>query len=200
MIWVGAATSGAHYNWAVTIGLMATRNCGLIQGCTYLVSQMIGSILAGVLLRLVVPHTIISKNNTNNQPELGFPATSTSKFDAFVFEVIGTFVLVFMVMTLVVDSRAPKHVYAIAIGGAVGVSIFAFGNFSGAALNPMRWFGPALISYLWPRSEQPGFYLNEWWVYIFAPIIGGCLASTLWQFVLRKDEYSEVKSAKIDFD
>ena len=157
MIWVGAATSGAHYNWAVTIALMVTRNCGIIKGCTYLVAQLLGSVLAGVLLRAIVPDLVISKNNTNGSPELGFPAADFElKKQAFVFEVIGTFVLVFMVMTLVVDSkRAPKHIYAIAIGGAVGISVLAFGSISGAALNPMRWFGPALIAYVWPLSESP---------------------------------------------
>jgi len=110
--------------------------------------------------------------------------------EAFIFEVVGTFILTFMVFALAVDKRAPKHIYGIGIGGALGVSALAFGKVSGAALNPCRWMGPALL-------------MGDWqfiWLYTLAPISGACVAGALYQWVLMKPEDEKVLTKTADFD
>jgi glycerol uptake facilitator-like aquaporin len=103
---------------------------------------------------------------------------------------IGTFILTFMVFALAVDKRAPKHIYGIGIGAALGVSVLAFGKVSGAALNPTRWLGPAIIMGAW----------EDVWLYTIGPISGACLAGALYQWVLMKPEDERVVQKAADFD
>lgn len=146
MIYIGAQVSGAHYNGAVTLGLILAKECQIFRGCMYMVTQLIGTMLGASLLQVMCPQSYISKAHKASGVSLGYPVPMINKLvEASVFEFIGTFLLVFMVFSLVVDKRAPRYIYAIAIGGSVGISVLSFGKISGAACNPWRWFGPALM-------------------------------------------------------
>jgi glycerol uptake facilitator-like aquaporin len=59
-----------------------------------------------------------------------------------------------MVFALAVDKRASKFVGALCIGGSLGAAILAIGPISGAALNPLRWFGPCLMGNLMCECES----------------------------------------------
>src|SRR5258708_39565335 len=50
-----AATSGGHINPAVTIGFLVTRRIAPLLGLLYIVAQLVGATLAGLLLRAVFP-------------------------------------------------------------------------------------------------------------------------------------------------
>merc|ERR1711881_359974 len=121
--------------------------------------------------------------DSNKSNMLGQPGWQSGMLmPAFIFEVVGTFILTFMVFALAVDKRAPKHVYGMGIGGALGVSVLAFGTVSGACLNPARWLGPATLSIGSAGSNYMGGLL----IYLPAPIIGAILAALLYMFVLYK--------------
>jgi len=49
MIYAGANVSGAHYNPAVSVALICIRKCNVVDGLLFIVSQLIGSVLAGLL-------------------------------------------------------------------------------------------------------------------------------------------------------
>ena len=140
-IYVGASISGGHYNPAVTLALFLTKNHSLEKTFFYILFQFMGSFMAGYVQHHFVPIADQYKGG------LGYPnPRADMKFQSFICEMIGTFVLTFMVFGCVVDKSAPQSVYGCTIGGALGASILAFGPISGSALNPARWLGPAVLA------------------------------------------------------
>jgi len=116
-----------------------------------------------------------------------------------------------MVFATAVDRRASKFVYAMCIGGSLGAAVLAVGPISGAALNPLRWFGPALFGKLLKdcnyndlspsdkttclnKSEGIGY----WWIYTAGPLAGGCLAAILYRFIFLNDQDERENEKKLN--
>ena len=65
------------------------------------------------------------------------------------------------------------------VGLTLTFAILALAPWTGGALNPARWFGPALASGRW----------SDWFVWIVGPIAGGVLAGVAyWGTFLRDKE------------
>jgi aquaporin Z len=92
-------------------------------------------------------------------------------------EAILTFLLVFAVMGTAVDPAAPK-IGGFGIGLVVFFDILAAGTITGAAMNPARAFGPALLSGSWTAHAA-------YWI---GPILGGILACQVYERLLMKKE------------
>lgn len=150
------ANSGAHFNPAVTAGFVATRRMDLPRGAMYVGAQLAGALLASALLAGAFGAEVAAD---------GTPAVADgiTVWGALVLEAIATFFLVLVVFGTAVDERAPRAVFPIAIGLTVALDIMAIGPLTGAAMNPARAFGPALVSGVWDAH----------WVYWLAPIVGG---------------------------
>ena len=71
-----------------------------------------------------------------------------------------------------VDPRGPR-IGGLAIGLAIAADILFAGPLTGAAMNPARWFGPAIVS---------GF-TDSWYVWIVGPLAGAVVAGWLWRYV-----------------
>ena len=166
MVSATAAVSGGHLNPAVTIGLFFTKKIDAINAMGYVVVQCLGGILAAALLKLIVPPTIISAIGMGT-PALG-PGISPGA--GLLTEIILTFFLVFVVYGTAVDSRAPK-VGGLFIGLAITLDILMGGPISGAAMNPARHLGPALL----------GGGTQYLWLYWLGPVIGGILAAVTYR-------------------
>lgn len=168
--------SGAHINPAVTIGFMATGRIGVGKGIGYIISQLVGGVLAGFALRVIYNSTVWSATN------LGTPALNASVpfLNGIYIEAILTFFLVFTVFATAVDDRAPKNIYGFSIGLVLVFNILMGGPLTGASMNPARTFGPAVAS---------GFFENHL-VYWIGPIIGGLVAALLYHnvFLPKKNE------------
>jgi len=80
-------------------------------------------------------------------------------------------------MGTVVDSAAPR-VGGFAIGLTVWMCVLAAGPLTGAALNPARTFGPALVAHFWVGQLA-------YWI---GPILGAVIAMQLYERVLLKRE------------
>ncbi|KAL2485638.1 Aquaporin TIP1-1 [Abeliophyllum distichum] len=96
-----------------------------------------------------------------------------SVWNAFVFEIVMTFGLVYTVYATAVDSKKGEVgiVAPIAIGFIVGANILAGGAFTGASMNPAVSFGPAMVSFTWTNH----------WVYWAGPLIGGGLTRVVYE-------------------
>ena len=85
-----------------------------------------------------------------------------------------TFFLVMVIFGTVVDPRGPKAVAPLAIGLTITMDILTGGRITGAAMNPARALGPAIV--------QQDF--TNWWIYWAGPIIGALIAAyaykTIW--------------------
>lgn len=162
------AVSGGHFNPAVTVGMWVTRRIETVAGLGYIVAQLAGAALAAAALVALFPEGLRSAAN------LGTPALGASvDFARGVgIEAILTFFLVTVIFGTAVDARAPK-LGGIAIGLTITMDILAGGPLTGAAMNPARAFGPALLSGHW----------NDHLVYWIGPIVGAVLASLLYHYL-----------------
>lgn len=165
--------SGGHINPAVTLGFIVTRRIELTRGIGYIISQLIGGLLAGFALRAVFASEVWATVH------LGTPAlnASVSFVNGIFIELILTFFLVFTVFATAVDKRAPQGVYGFAIGFVLVFDILMGGPLTGASMNPARTFGPALAS---------GFFENHL-VYWIGPFIGGAVAALIYDKFLIKE-------------
>lgn len=106
---------------------------------------------------------------------------SGSLLQSFILELILTFFLIFVILTVTSDKKS-KAFAGLAIGGTITLEALFGGPISGASMNPARSIGPAIIS---------GNF-NHLWLYIVATILGAILASLLYMIVTDKEE-EEVK-------
>ena len=173
MIYGGAHLSGAHFNPAVTVGLMLIRKCEVLEGLFFMLFQLCGGIIAGA--------QFLAMDGTGNDDRCWCPSwqEKTSWWKAVVFELVATWFLMMAIMGTAVDNRAPKGVFGVAIGGMLAVNILAIGNFTGGALNPTRMIGPSIGSGHFLTTK----FLEDFWVYLLGPFLGAIAAAFMWQFV-----------------
>jgi MIP family channel proteins len=163
MIYAVGHVSGAHFNPAVTFAFALTRHFPWARAAAYWAAQVVGAVLAAVLIR----------SSLGNDAHLGATLPSGSQAQSFVWELVLTFFLMFVIMAVATDTRAVGEAAAIAIGGTVGLDAMFGGPISGASMNPARSIGPALVA----------GDVHALWLYIAAPLIGAALGGLTYQFV-----------------
>ena len=165
--------SGAHLNPAITLGLAVTRKFPWNFVPAYIGAQLLGAILAAFAT------WITFGAEARNQVGLASPAPGPGVgfLQAVLVEIFITFILVFVVISVATDDRAPAGVAPIAVGSALAAAIFIGGPTTGAAVNPARALGPIIVAW------------NNWdvaLIYIIGPIIGGILAAVLYDSFISK--------------
>lgn len=160
--------SGAHVNPAVTFGMWVSGKMPTWEAVKYVVSQLIGSIFAALVLMLLL--------NPPAGANLGTPeiAKDLSLWQGLFIEALLTFFLVWAVMATT-DKKFPAAASGLTIGLTLTISIFIGGILTGAALNPARAFGPAAVS---------GHWVNHL-IYWAGPLLGALVAA-LTNRLLRK--------------
>ena len=169
MVSATAAISGGHLNPAVTIGAWVGKKINGKNALGYIVAQCLGAIVAAFCVTLAVPADVL------NAVKMGTPALGNgiTVGQGVVTEIILTFFLMFVVFGTAIDARAPK-VGGLFIGLAVVLDILMGGPISGAAMNPARHLGPALL----------GGGLENIWLYWVGPIVGAVLAAVVYTRML----------------
>lgn len=153
--------SGGHFNPAVSITMVLTRQMPLMAGLWYVISQLLGSIVAAILARAGFPEAVFKAAGGG----VPVPASDIPMLAALVFETIATFFLLIAIFGTAVDAQAPK-IGGFGIGLTVAFDILAIGPLTGASMNPARTFGPGLIANIWTGH----------WIYWVGPILGGAIA------------------------
>jgi MIP family channel proteins len=163
MIYAVGHISGAHFNPAVTLAFATSRHFSRRRVTVYWSAQLTGAVAAALLLR----------TSLGNIAHVGATVPSGSDRQAFVWEAVLTFFLMFVIMGVATDTRAVGEAAAIAIGGTVGLDAMFGGPITGASMNPARSLGPAIAS---------GDYTSIW-VYLTAPLLGAVLAAATYQLL-----------------
>jgi glycerol uptake facilitator-like aquaporin len=142
----------------------------------YWVAQLLGAIIAAALVAALLQSSEMSGTDivAKGTPAVGKGATPGQSIG---IEAVLTFFLVFVVYGSAVDIRAPK-IGGLAIGLTVALDILFGGPFTGAAMNPARTFGPAIIGHVWTHH----------YVYWIGPLLGGGLAGLVYGRFLIKPE------------
>ena len=164
MIYATGHLSGAHINPAVTVAFTLTRHFPAREALAYVGAQLAGAAAAALALLAIWP----------DQPgSLGVTSPSIGVGSAFVYELLLTAFLMFVIIAVATDTRAVGAAAAIAIGGTVGLDALFGGPVTGASMNPARSFGPALAAWEW----------TDFWIYVAAPLTGAALGALAYQLV-----------------
>jgi aquaporin NIP len=156
MIYCFGDVSGAHMNPAVTIGFAAAGRSEWRTVPGYITAQMLGALAASGLLRFLFP------TNTH----LGATLPSGAASQSFVLEIVLTFFLMLVVLSVSTGAKEKGVTAGIAIGAIIALEAMFAGPICGASMNPARSLAPALVS----------GHLENVWLYLGAPILGALLA------------------------
>ena len=169
MITATMTISGGHLNPAITLGLLATRRISAGSAAAYVVTQLAAAVAGAFLVKALLPVGAV------RSALVGVPviAGSMSLSQAIGLELILTFFLMSAVYGIAVSPDAPR-VGGFGIGLVLLFDILVGGPLTGAAMNPARAFGPALVSGEWVGHG----------VYWVGPIAGAVLAALLWEHFL----------------
>ncbi|HEX7021941.1 MAG TPA: MIP family channel protein [Trueperaceae bacterium] len=170
MVSATMAVSGGHLNPAVTLGLWLARKIDFLNALLYMVAQCLGGLVAAWVLLLLIPDQVHAVNVGTPALAPGLPVVS-----GLLIEAILTFFLVFVIYGTAVDARAHK-VGGLFIGLTITLDILMGGPLTGAAMNPARHLGPALVS----------GQLLQTWLYWLGPLLGGAAAALLYRYVLEE--------------
>lgn len=177
MVSISVHTSGGLFNPAISAALWVTGKLSSARTLAYVVTQLVAAVAGAFLLQYLVDDAQLFDVAKAGAPQLG---DGVEAGRAIIIEAVTTFFLVWAVFGTVVDDRGPfPKTAGLTIGLVIAFDILAFGPYTGAAMNPARWFGPALAGGLW----------DDWYVYLVGPLAGGVLAGLgYWATFLRDRE------------
>ena len=173
------AISGGHVNPAVTFGLWIAGKIDTVKAAGYAVVQLVAAVLAAVLAFYVF------NGFAGIETSMAVPALNSNvdMLQGIVIEAIATMVLLVAVFGTAVDGRGPK-IGGIAIGLAVAAGILMAGNLTGGALNPARWFGPALVAMQWENLL----------VWIIGPLLGAGIVAVVYRFLFLPEAEAQAEA------
>ena len=174
LIWTLGGVSGGHFNPAVTVGAAALRRIDPVDAVVYILAQLSG----GVLGALLAKGLLLDEGRAGHYGAATVSPLLGGNFQGFIVEAIGTFVLVLVVLSVLFNPRVRQEWGPLAIGFTLVFIVMVFGPLTGAAVNPARWFGPALI----------GEEFSDVWPYLGGELLGAVLAAGFFALVLRPGE------------
>jgi glycerol uptake facilitator protein len=204
-VYVAARISGAHLNPAVTIALAAFKGFEWRKVAPYIAAQVVGAFVAALIIRATYAdligkidpgHTYATQGIFSTSPTAGVSIPS-----AFLDQVVGTAILVFVIFALTTATNNPPmaNIGPVVVGLLVVALGMAFGGNAGYAINPARDFGPRLASWItgygdawWSTSGSHPLYF---WLPIVAPILGGLIGGAAFTYLIERhlpDEAEEI--------
>jgi aquaporin Z len=152
------AVSGAHLNPAVSLAFALRRDFPWKRLPGYVLVQLLGATLACLFLDAVF----------GNVQHLGatLPGPGYASWQALLMEVVLSTVLVSVILGTASAAQNVGRVAALGVGGYIALAGLWSAPVSGTSMNPVRSFGPALVS---------GDF-SSYWVYVLGPIAGACIA------------------------
>ncbi|RWW00358.1 hypothetical protein GW17_00036690 [Ensete ventricosum] len=169
---------GGHINPAVTFGLFLARKLSLTRALFYMVMQCLGAICGAGVVKGFQKGVYENNGGGANVVAAGY-----SKGDGLGAEIVGTFILVYTVLSATDAKRNARdsHVPILAplpIGFAVFLVHLATIPITGTGINPARSLGAAIIynkDHAW----------DDHWIFWVGPFIGAALAAFYHQIVIR---------------
>jgi aquaporin Z len=156
MIYTFGDISGAHFNPAVTFGFAISRRFSWREAPGFVLAQLAGAFAASGLLRLLFP----------SDRTLGATLPAGPAMQSFILEVVLTFLLMLVILSVSTGAEEKGITAGIAVGAVVGLEAMFAGPICGASMNPARSLSPAIVS----------GHFEHLWLYIAGPFLGAMLA------------------------
>lgn len=176
MIAAFGATSGAHFNPAVSFAILITKRMTVVEFLGYVIAQILGGAVAAMAAAAVLGNDVVKAGT----PTLG---ANIEAMPALIAEIICTFFLVATIFGTAVSKKSPGQA-PLYIGLSIVVGILAIGPISGAALNPARYLGPAIVG---------GGFGPNFWIWFVGPLVGAAIAGLLHDKVILPGEDADDK-------
>ncbi|HRD44305.1 MAG TPA: aquaporin [Ferruginibacter sp.] len=165
MVYAGGHISGAHFNPAVTLGILIRGKITVADAVPYMIVQVV----AGAIAAFVVQYLLGSDKVTALAA-----AANPNAVKALVAEILGTFALVFVVLNVATSkATAGNSYFGLAIGLTVTAMAYALGGISGGAFNPAVAVGISVMK------------MAQWadiWFYLIGGFGGAILAALLFKY------------------
>lgn len=166
LLYMGGYVSGAHYNPAVTLAVLLTKNIKPITAFMYMLAQALGGLAAAVVFEIIAGSKFIPA-----------PGVNSDIIQIIILEVIFTFLLCFVVLHTAVSSKTKGNQYfGLAIGLTVMAGAYAAGPISGGVFNPAVAAGPILFD-----QANLTANLNNMLLYIICPFVGSAIAALVYK-------------------
>ena len=177
--------SGAHFNPAVTLGLVAGDRFSLRDAATYIAGQVAGAIAAAAVL-YVIAHGVDGFDASQS----GFAANGYDKHSPGGYSLVASFVseltltAIFLLVIMGTTSRRASAGFApLAIGLALTLIHLVSIPVTNTSVNPARSTGPALFVGDWALSQL--------WLFWVAPILGAIVGGLVYRYVLDEPDGGE---------
>jgi glycerol uptake facilitator protein len=177
VIYAFGSTSGAHINPAVTVVLAVTGRFPWRDVAPYVVVQLVGSVLGGLLIVATFGTAAVDLGNVGGVafgPGVSYP-------QAIACEAVATYLLVLTIFALAVDRRAPAGWAGWMIGLSVTALVLVFGPLTGAAVNPARALGPNVAAALFGGHVA----WSQYPAYVAGSLLGGLAAAFSYDLIAR---------------
>lgn len=181
-VYVSAAQSGAHLNPAVTIALAVADKFDWVLVPVQIAGQFAGAMLGSCLV------WIAYKNHFDETPDVDVkravfcnsPAIPNIAFN-LATEIIGTFALVFGVLSITGADAGLRSLDALPVALLVLGLGLSLGGPTGYAINPARDLGPRIMHFILPIKGKGGSGWGYSWIPVLGPVIGGILAALVFK-------------------
>jgi glycerol uptake facilitator protein len=183
--------SGAHLNPAVTIGLAVAGKFAWNKVLTFIIAQLIGSVIGAFLVWIVYRDHFNMTKDPNSQLAVfcTAPAIHNRIFN-LLSEIVGTFVLVFVIFYFT-SAEITDQKTRIGLGslGAIPVTFLVWaiglslGGTTGYAINPARDFGPRIAHSILPIKGKGSSNWTYGWIPIIGPFIGAVIAALVFTWL-----------------
>lgn len=190
-VYAVGSISGAHINPAVTISLACVGEFPWEKVPVYVFAQILGGFFGGVIVWIhYLPHW---KETKDQGTQLAVFATSPAirkTWANLLSEIIGTFILIFGLLTIGGGNSFSDGLKPLAVGGLIVAIGLSLGGTTGYAINPARDLGPRIAHFVLPIIGKGKSDWGYAWIPVVGPILGGILGALLYKALFKQEFYS----------
>jgi glycerol uptake facilitator protein len=178
----------AHLNPAVTLALVVNAavsggTVDIVSALIYVAGEFVGAFLGALVVFLhYYPHWAETEDQGLKLAVFSTGPAIRNVTWNFISEVIGTFALVFVILTFG-NSGGMGQLGALPVALLVLVIGLALGGTTGYAINPARDLGPRIMHAILPIPGKGGSDWEYSWIPVVGPLVGGVIAALVYQFV-----------------
>ena len=195
--------SGCHINPAVSIACLITKRMSLKEFLVYVCAQIVGGLLGAVVLFAIIAMSA----NVNAEATKAMFVDAGSNFTvgkelkfgpilgAILFEVILTFVFVYVILNVTAKNSKVSKYAGLIIGFTLTLVHLIGIAFTGTSVNPARSIATAFADLFFSGNANA---LKHVWIFIIAPLGGGALAALVYNLLNKKDDEASEDSKEED--